>query len=140
MDRLFDEAAQNRGAGAIAAWSPAIEVSERDGNYVVRAELPGMNPDDVKLEITDDAIVLYGERKEEREDQKGEVRLTECRYGQFYRAIPLPEGAVAEKAGAKYENGILEVTVPLQEQRKDRREVPIETGSQAAAENTQKAA
>ena len=73
-------------------WSPAIEAFERDGKYIVHAELPGLNKDDVKVELIDDAIVIQGERKFEHEDQQNGVHRTERRYGHFYRSIPLPEG------------------------------------------------
>src|SRR6185295_1138195 len=92
---------------------------------------PGLHPDDVKLEITDDAIVLEGERKGEREENKGGLHVTERRYGRFYRAIPLPEGAKTDDARAKFENGVLEVTVPIELLKSKRREIPIQGGSQA---------
>jgi HSP20 family protein len=108
------------------AWVPAIEVTQRDDNFVVRAELPGITPDDVKLEIADDAIVIDGERKVEHEETKGSVHVTERRYGRFYRAIPLPEGAKLDEARAKYENGVLEIKVPTEEPQSKRREIPIQ--------------
>jgi HSP20 family protein len=100
----------------------------------VRAELPGLNPGEVKLEITDDAIVIQGERKEEHEGTKGGVHVTERRYGKFYRAVPLPDGARADDARAAYAKGVVEITVPVEEQRSKRREIPIQTGSQEASE------
>jgi HSP20 family protein len=128
MNRVFGEFGISRGEEAGGMWSPAIEVSERDGGLVVRAELAGVKPEDVKLECTDDAIVIQGERRSEREEKKGGIQLSERRYGSFYRAIPLPEGAKGEEARAKFENGVLEVTVPVQEQerRGKRREIPID--------------
>lgn len=105
-------------------------------HYVVRAELPSLNPDNVKLEITDDAIVVQGERKEEHEETKGGVHVTERRYGRFYRAIPLPDGVRAGDAGTAYDKGVLEIPVPVEEQRGKRRQVPIQTGSQATPEKT----
>ena len=126
MDRVFGEFGMNRGESGKAGWAPAIEVSQSDGKYLIRAELPGMNSKDVKLEITDEAVILQGERTSEREEKKGNVHLTERQYGHFYRAIPLPEGAKGEEARAKFENGLLEVTVPVPEQKEKRREIPIE--------------
>lgn len=136
MSEEFDHAfGQGKGRDqGNRAWTPAIEVTQRDGNYVVRAELPGLDPDDVKLEITDDAIVVHGERKEEHEETKGGVHVTERRYGKFYRAIPLPDGARADDASAAYDKGVLEITVPVEEQRSKRREIPIQTGSQETSE------
>lgn len=137
MDRVFGEFGLSRGGGEEPAWSPSIDVSERDGNYVIRAELAGVNPEDVKLEITDEAVVLQGERKIEHEEKKGDVHLTERRFGRFYRRIPLPEGAKIEDARANFNNGVLEVTVPVQQQRSQSRQIPIESGS---TQHTEKAA
>jgi HSP20 family protein len=117
-------------------WAPAIDVTQREGSYVVRAELPGLNPEDVKLEITDDAIVIQGERKIEHEEAKGGIHVTERRYGRFYRAIPLPEGAKVSEARARFENGVLEVTVPTEEQRSQTREIPIQGSSSGATEGS----
>jgi len=126
LDRTFREVS---GSGpSESVWAPAIEVAQQDKNYVVRAEVPGLQPSDVKLEITDDAIVIQGERKVEKEENKSGVHVTEWHYGRFYRAIPLPEGAKADEASAKYENGVLEITVPTEEQRNRRREIPIQAG------------
>jgi HSP20 family protein len=136
MDRAFGESVTRSGNGGATVWLPAIEVSERDGNYVVRAELPGMKPEDVKVEITDDALVLEGERKFEREEDQGDIRRTELHYGHFYRSIPLPEGANAEQAQARFENGVLEITIPVPQQESNRRQIPV----QAASASSQKAA
>jgi HSP20 family protein len=133
MDRVFGEFGMNRGNGGKAVWAPAIEVSQADGNYQIRAEIPGVNPEDVKLEITDEAVILEGERKTEHQETKGGVHLTERQYGHFYRAIPLPEGAKVEEARAKFVNGVLEVTVPVQEQKEKRREIPIEGATTEAS-------
>src|SRR2546429_5541706 len=73
MDRAFHEYVLG---GGTSAWAPAIEISERDGRYVVRAELPGVKPGDVKLEMTDDALVLQGERRREHEATEGSINLT----------------------------------------------------------------
>ena len=133
MDRVFGDMGNDRESGAEAMWRPAIEVSERDGNYVVRAELPGLKPDEVKLAIENDALVLEGERKLEREEDQGGVHRTEIRYGRFHRVIPLPEGANVDEARARFENGVLEVTVPVPQQQTQRKQISIETGSSSSA-------
>src|SRR4051812_17146733 len=133
MDRVFGDGGQERQSSGDFLWAPAIEVSQRDGNFVVRAELPGLKPEDVKLEIENDALVLQGERKIERKDDQGGVHRSEIRYGRFYRTIPMPEGANAEQARAKFENGVLEVTVPVPEEKTQRKQIPIQAVSNASA-------
>ena len=130
MRRLSEEMARfvesGRSEEREKSWMPSVDVSQKEGNYVVHAELPGIKPEDVKLEITDEAIILQGERKSEQEETKGSVHLTERHYGRFYRAIPLPQGADTEHAKAKFDNGVLQITVPVEEPRSNRREIPIQ--------------
>jgi HSP20 family protein len=126
MDRAFGDLGFGRGQSEGSMWSPAIEVTERDGNYVVHAELPGLKPEDVKVEVMDDALVIQGERKFTQEEKQGGVHRSEMRYGQFYRSIPLPEGVNPEQVRAKFENGILEVTTPVPQQKSNARQIPIE--------------
>jgi HSP20 family protein len=131
VDRAFGE--QGRATNGGTLWTPAIEVSERDGNYVVRAELAGLKPEDLKVEIDGDVLVLQGERKFKHEENKDGVHRTEIRYGQFYRAIPLPEGVKADQAQAKFDNGVLEVAVPVAAQKPDRKQIQVESSSKSSA-------
>jgi HSP20 family protein len=109
-------------------WSPAIEVSERDNNLVVCAELPGLEKEDVKVEVTDDSIVIHGERRHEHEEERKGYYRSERSYGEFYRTVPLPEHAKADEAKATFRNGVLEISVPMaQEQKSRRRSISIET-------------
>lgn len=133
MDRIFSEAftgASGQDSGRTAGnWAPAIEVKQQGNQYVVCAELPGLKKEDVKVELQEDSLVIQGERKFEHDESTGGVHRTERRYGQFYRAIPLPEGANAEQAKARFENGMLEISVPVTQPQSQRREIPIETGA-----------
>lgn len=127
LDRLAGDIG-SRGSES-RTWMPAIEVEQREGNYLIRAELPGLKPEDVNVEMTNDAIVISGERKEERDEKRGGMHVTERHYGQFYRSIPLPEGAKPDQVKARYENGVLEITVPApQEAPNGRRQIKIESG------------
>ena len=85
---------------------------EREGQVVVRADLPGMSKDDIKVEVSDGLLTIQGERKNEKKEEREGYCYSECSFGTFYRAIPLPEGAEASKATADFRNGVLEVTVP----------------------------
>lgn len=118
-------------------WVPPVEVEYRDGKFTVSAELPGLKDEDVRVEIRDDAIVIQGERQEQREENDQGVRRTELRYGQFYRAIPLPDGADTENARAEFRNGVLQVTVPVAQQKSNVRQVPVQsTGSSQSTQLT----
>jgi HSP20 family protein len=116
MTGVFAEAAPQgqAGSGQLAAtvWAPDIDVFQRGNELVIRADLPGVNLDDLVVEISDDAVTLSGERMEERrEDQDGVYRV-ERSYGAFYRVIPLPEGAIVDQANATFRDGVLEITIP----------------------------
>ena len=135
MDRMFETFNPSTASGSVTPeiWAPPIEVAERDGSIVVKAELPGVRKDDVKVEFTPDGLLIEGERKEEREDrQKGMVR-SECRYGRFSRLIPMPDGANLERAKAQFTDGVLEITIPMAEEKQQRREIPIEGGGGQAS-------
>lgn len=93
-------------------WVPQIEVLHKNGQLMVRADLPGLKKDDVKIELTDDLLTLSGERKEEKEEKREGFYRSERSYGSFYREIPLPEGAKTENAAATFVNGVLEITIP----------------------------
>jgi HSP20 family protein len=115
MPRLLTQGRELLGREAEFApteWTPRIEVLEREGQFVVRADLPGMSKEDVKVEIARDHITLQGERKEEEKEEREGYYYGECRYGAFYRAIPLPEGVDTTKATAEFHKGVLEVVMP----------------------------
>jgi len=118
------------------AWRPAIEVKEDKGNLLVTAELPGVNFEDVKVHFTGDALVVEGERKYEKEEKKEGYFHTERSYGRFYRTIPVPEGANADKATAQFNNGVLNVVLPIPEILPKIREIPVTEGAPSKTETT----
>jgi HSP20 family protein len=130
MDRLVEAInSPTEGSGTTAMlrlWAPAIEVARRDGSFVVKAELPGLSKDDVKVEATEDGLLIQGERKEEHEEKQEGLLRSERRYGKFSRLVPMPEGAKVEQAEARFNNGMLEVTIPIAEEKTRNREIPIE--------------
>jgi HSP20 family protein len=95
-----------------AEWSPRVEVLEQEGQIVVRAELPGMTKDEVKVELAEKTLTMQGERKHEEKEEREGCFYSECSYGSFYRVIPLPEGVDTTKATAEFNNGVLEVRMP----------------------------
>jgi HSP20 family protein len=119
MDRMFQDFSVEREASNAAGWVPAVEVSQQDNKYNIKAELPGLEPKDVKVEVENDSLVI-------------QVQRTERQYGYFYRSIPLPEGANVEQAQAKFHNGVLEISIPVPEQQSNRRSIPIQAESTAS--------
>lgn len=92
-------------------WVPKVEVLQHNDQMTVRAELPGLTRDDVKVEFTDEALTISGERKEEKEEKREGFYRSERSYGSFYRRLPLPEGVDPEKVTATFNNGVLEITM-----------------------------
>ncbi len=127
MDRAFNSSfGLARGAGA-DIWTPAIEIREENNNLVVCADLPGLSKENVKVQATEEGIVIEGERRREQEESRGGVHRTERSYGRFYRMVPIPEGAEIDKANAQFKDGVLEVRVPLGQAQQKRREIPIQS-------------
>ena len=108
-----------------AIWSPQIEVFEQKGQFIVRADLPGLNKEDVKIDITDDALTIQGERRQEHEESREGYYRSERGYGSFYRSIPLPEGVKADEAKANFRDGVLEITMPAPQREQRRRQIEI---------------
>lgn len=104
------------------SWAPRIEAFQRGDQFIVRAELPGLKREDVRVNVTDDSLIIEGERHDEFENTHGDVYHTERSYGSFYREIPLPEGTITDKAEASFKNGVLEVKLhaPPREVRRGR--------------------
>jgi HSP20 family protein len=109
LDRLFGEL----GEGQERAWTPAIDVVRDNGDLVVRADVPGMKPEEVKIEIEDDILTVSGAHEETKEEKDKDYLRRERRYGSFSRSLALPPGVDAKKIKAKTHDGVVEVTIPL---------------------------
>jgi HSP20 family protein len=121
MDRIFDDF----GFGRVRArhpwrgmpfgeelWSPDVEVFHRGSELVVRADLPGLRKEDVKVDVTENQLSIEGERQRQHEEEREGVYRSERSYGRFSRVIPLPEGVIADQAKATFKDGVLEITMP----------------------------
>jgi HSP20 family protein len=142
LNRTFSQRSRSGDGGDVQStvvWVPPIEVAMQDGNFVVSAELPGVQDEDITVQVTDDAVVIQGERQEQRQENDRGVRRSEIRYGQFYRAIPLPDGADADQAQAEFNNGVLRITVPVAEAQSNVRQIPVQSGSSAQSTQSQSA-
>ena len=99
------------GRREFANWAPDIEMLAQDGNLVIRADLPGIDKDDIDVEIKENRLTIKGERKKEFEEEKDGVYRSERSYGSFRRTLPLPESVNTDEAKAIFKNGVLEVTL-----------------------------
>src|SRR6185437_9416240 len=114
FDRLFDDWLD----GHERAWTPAIDVVREDDHLVLRADLPGIKPDEVKLEVEDDILTVSGEHRESTEEKEKNYVRRERRYGSFSRSMTLPQGVDAKKIKAKTHDGVVEVMIPLPKEAK----------------------
>ena len=130
MDRMWSGYGQDRERRSddLSSWRPAIDVHEHNGQLQVHAELPGVNEKDVKVAIENDMLIIQGERKREEEREEEGWYRAERSYGSFRRSIPLPQGAEADKANARFNNGVLEITMPLPKGHQNVRQIPISSG------------
>src|SRR5579872_3652385 len=126
LDRLFEQffGSEMFSGSAFpflrAAWTPSIDVVDGEKEFTVRAEIPGLGPEDVQLTVSGNALLLSGEKKEEREDREQGFVRSERRYGSFRRLIPIPAGADPGKVTAEYDRGMLTVHLPKSDTRKPR--------------------
>ena len=139
MDHYFAQFGMGRGGQGMAAvgsgvFSPPVEVLERNGTLIVRADLPGLTKDDVRVEITEDTLTITGERRAEHEEEQGGVLRSECSYGMFRRQIPLPEGVNTEQVTASFKDGVLEVSMPAPQRQTRGRQIEIQSGASSAIE------
>jgi len=123
VDRLFEESfglPQTRWQGA-TNWGLALDVRENQDAFIVTAAVPGVNPDDLDITLTDNVLTIKGEVKADEVSENEQYHLHERRYGSFSRSLSLPVPVVAEEIEASYENGILTLTIPKAEEVKPKR-------------------
>ncbi len=124
MNRLFDRAFDD---GPLTQWQPttswglALDVAENDDAFIVTASVPGMNPDDLDITITDNVLTIKGEYEADETIEEEKYHIRERRIGNFGRSISLPVSVNADGVDASYENGVLTLTVPKAEEVKPRR-------------------
>jgi len=94
------------------AWAPAIEMLEKEDKFVVRAELPGIEAENIDVSVSDDTLTIKGERKSENETKQEDYYCCEHSYGSFFRSVVLPSNIDDKKIAASYESGVLEVNLP----------------------------
>jgi HSP20 family protein len=135
MNRLFNTffdsptPGNGGGHGVARRWIPAMDVVETGDHFVLRADLPGLSENDVKIEVEDNVLTISGERKAEHEQQGEGYYRVERAFGSFSRSLTLPEGVEADGIQANFNSGVLEVRIPKPEQHKPRK-VQISLGGQ----------
>jgi HSP20 family protein len=137
MNRLFNTVFETptpgNGGSTMRRWMPAMDLVETDDHFVLRADLPGMKQDDVKIEYDDGTLTVSGERKAEHESKNEGYYRVERAFGTFSRSLTLPQGIDPEAVTASFADGVLEVRVPKPEERKPRR-IEIGSGAQKTIE------
>ena len=121
MNRMFDNVF--RGADCceddtLTAWSPAVDITEHDDQYIVKMELPGVNKEEVKITLESNILTIRGEKKEEKETKKENYLRAERSYGSFQRSFTLPTTVKSDKIDASFKDGILNITLPKAEEAK----------------------
>lgn len=108
-------------AGERQSWMPSMDVVESEKDIKFKAELPGMKPEDIHIEMDENVLTISGERRFEEKVQEDKYYRIERRYGSFSRSVALPQNVQTDQIQAGYENGVLEVTVPKMEEAKPKK-------------------
>ena len=128
----FPLAARRSRTSAEAPWMPPLEMSERDHRLAITLELPGLKKEDIAVNLTDEGLVIEGERAHDAAKSNDEWFTTERSYGRFYRVVPLPEAVDFKEVRAMFRNGVLEISLPITAApAKAAHTVPVEGESQA---------
>ena len=107
-----------------ASWLPVMETFEKDGSYIVRLDMPGVDEKDIEISLLEDSLIIKGERKKANEGGNKGAHYQENSYGKFERRLALPRGVDGDKVSARYEKGVIEISLPLPA-RLSERKVPI---------------
>ncbi|CAG8496830.1 7272_t:CDS:2 [Funneliformis caledonium] len=113
--RIFDDFLKEwprRANSRVNIWAPPMDVHENDKEFTVKAELPGMKKEEINIDVRDNALVISGETKQEQKYKEGNTHVQERRYGSFSRSIALPSNVKPDDITAKFENGLLELSLP----------------------------
>jgi HSP20 family protein len=130
VDRLFDNASSDGEWPQSVVWGLAVDVVENKDDFIVKASIPGINPNDLDVSYVDDTLTIKGEIKSDNEAKENQYHLHERRYGSFARSITLPVKIKGDSIQASYENGVLTLRLPKAEEVKPKR-IAIKIGAQS---------
>jgi HSP20 family protein len=102
-------------------WKPAVELKEKDNQFELQVAVAGVDPKDIQVEVTGDSLLVKGETKTEKKEEKGEVYVSEFQSGSLFRSLQLPKKIDADKVKAEIKNGLLTITAPIAEEAKSRK-------------------
>jgi len=114
FEDLFEKLMENKD-WEIVNWAPKVESYRENGSYVIKADLPGVKAKDIQVTVENGCLTIKGERRTDKELKKKNVEREEVFYGSFERSMPIPEGLKTEELKAKYHDGVLEITAPVEE-------------------------
>ncbi|MBI4228522.1 MAG: Hsp20/alpha crystallin family protein [Deltaproteobacteria bacterium] len=125
INKMFDDTMRSVTPGdeelATGAWSPAVDIHETDDTYVVSADLPGLNKEDIHIDVEDNTITIKGEKKFEEKVPRDKYIRVERTYGTFVRSFSLPQNVDSKKIKATFKDGILDLTLPKKEEAKPKK-------------------
>ncbi len=122
MDSLFEPGENREGSNIITSdWVPAVDIKETDDAFVISADIPGVDPKDIEVNMENGMLTIKGERETETKEEKEGYKRVERQRGSFYRRFSLPDTADADKISAKSKHGVLEITIPKQEKLQPRK-------------------
>lgn len=131
LNRMFARPAtwqaQDREVMTVADWTPTVDISETDTEYVIKAELPEIKKEEVKVTVEDGVLTITGERKQEREERGKKFHRVERSYGRFVRSFTLPESVDEAKVKAEYIDGVLNLHLPKSEKAKPK-QIEVKVG------------
>jgi HSP20 family protein len=112
---------EKKEAMTVAEWAPLVDISEDEKEYLIKAELPEVKKEDVKVSVQEGVLTISGERKSEKEEKSKKFHRVEWAYGSFERSFTLPEDADADKVAGDFKDGVLKVHVPKSEKAKPKK-------------------
>ena len=125
LDKFVRGGTVDDGSFAISHWMPAVDVAEREEEYQVKVELPGVSKEDVEITMQENILTIRGEKKQEKESTGSSYHRLERSYGSFQRSFTLPTSVKHDKVEAAFNDGILTITLPKAEEAKPK-EIKVE--------------